>query len=66
MDSKHQNEFLDSLYETTAGLHKISVINDAEIQEYDQDCLVQGGETVSTTGSFQIKLVTLAFTGRRR
>jgi DNA-binding transcriptional regulator YiaG len=39
MDSQYQSEFLGSLHETAQGLHKIGVISDAEMREYDQNCL---------------------------
>jgi hypothetical protein len=39
MDSKYQSDFLGSLHETAVGLHKIGVINDAEMQEYDCTCM---------------------------
>ena len=40
MKNKYQSELLASLHETAAGLHKIGVIDDKEMYEYDQDCLV--------------------------
>jgi DNA-binding transcriptional regulator YiaG len=33
------DEFLGSLHETAVGLHKIGVINDAEMREYDRNCI---------------------------
>jgi DNA-binding transcriptional regulator YiaG len=45
---KYQSEFLGSLHETALGLHKIGVIDDAEMQEYDRDCLVREDKTLSS------------------
>jgi hypothetical protein len=39
MDNKYQSDFLGSLHETAIGLHKIGVINDDEMQEYDRNCI---------------------------
>jgi DNA-binding transcriptional regulator YiaG len=38
--NKYESELLGSLHETAVGLHKIGVINDKEMREYDRDCLV--------------------------
>jgi hypothetical protein len=35
MDRKNMGKLLNSLQETAAGLHKISVITDAEMREYE-------------------------------
>jgi DNA-binding transcriptional regulator YiaG len=41
MKEKYQTELLGALHETAVGLHKIGVINNDEMREYDKDCLVQ-------------------------
>jgi DNA-binding transcriptional regulator YiaG len=41
MKKKYQTELLGALHETAVGLHKIKVIDDEEMQHYDQDCLIQ-------------------------
>jgi DNA-binding transcriptional regulator YiaG len=41
MKEKYQSELLGAIHETASGLHKIGVIDDNEMQEYDEDCLVQ-------------------------
>jgi hypothetical protein len=46
MDNKYESEFLGSLHETAVGLHKIGVISDAEMREYDRNCLDRGDETI--------------------
>jgi len=40
MKNKYQSELFASLHETAVGLHKIGVISDKEMSEYDRDCLV--------------------------
>jgi DNA-binding transcriptional regulator YiaG len=40
MKNKYKTVLLGSLHETATGLHKIGVIDDHEMQEYNQDCLV--------------------------
>ena len=40
MKKKYESDLLGSLHETAAGLHKIGVISDHEMQEYDLECLV--------------------------
>jgi DNA-binding transcriptional regulator YiaG len=59
MDNKNMNEFLGSLHETAVGLHKIGVIKDAEMREYDQNCVDRKDETVP--GTSQSKPVIPAF-----
>ncbi|MDR3338222.1 MAG: hypothetical protein LBT16_13570 [Treponema sp.] len=54
----YKSEFLGSLHETAAGLHKIGVISDAEMREYDRNCLDQEDETIP--GTIQIKPITPA------
>jgi DNA-binding transcriptional regulator YiaG len=44
MKEKYQTELLGALHETAVGLHKIGVINNEEMREYDKDCLVQTPE----------------------
>jgi 7-cyano-7-deazaguanine synthase in queuosine biosynthesis len=41
------NEFLGSLHETAVDLHKIGVIGDAEMREYDRNCIDRANETIS-------------------
>jgi hypothetical protein len=46
MDNKNMSEFLGSLHETAVGLHKIGVISDAEMREYDRNCIDREVETI--------------------
>ena len=39
MKKKYQSELLGAIHETAEGLHKIGVINDKEMREYNKDCL---------------------------
>lgn len=41
MKEKYQSKLLGAIHETSAGLHKIGVIDDKEMKDYDKDCLVQ-------------------------
>jgi len=49
MKEKYQSELLGAIYETAEGLHKIGVINDKEMKEYDDDCLAHEPEPVYET-----------------
>ena len=40
MKNRYQSELLGSLHETAEGLHKIGLLSDKEMHEYDRDCLV--------------------------
>jgi len=42
---KYQSELLGAIHETATGLHKIGVINDKEMREYDGDCLTREPKT---------------------
>ena len=44
MKNRYQDEILGSLHETAEGLHRIGLLSDQEMQEYDRDCLVQKKE----------------------
>ena len=44
MKEKYQSELLGAIHETATGLHKIGVINNQEMKEYNEDCLVQEKE----------------------
>jgi hypothetical protein len=53
MDNKYESEFLGSLHETAVGLHKIGVISDAEMREYDRNCIYREDETIPGAGTAQ-------------
>ena len=45
MKVKYQSELLGAIHETATGLHKIGVINDKEMREYNKDCLASKTDT---------------------
>jgi DNA-binding transcriptional regulator YiaG len=49
MKKKYQSELLGAIHETAAGLHKIGVITDAELREYDADCLLPASPSQKNT-----------------
>ena len=40
MKNNYQSELLGSLHETAEGLHRIGLLSEKEMREYDRDCLV--------------------------
>jgi len=42
MKKKYQSKILQAIHEDAAGMHKLGIISDAEMREFDEDCLVQG------------------------
>ena len=49
MKVKYQSELLGAIHETAAGLHKIGVIDEKEMREYDEDCLAQKSNSINKT-----------------
>jgi DNA-binding transcriptional regulator YiaG len=43
---KYQSEALMVIHQDAEGLHRLGIISDAEMQEYDEGCLVKEPETV--------------------
>ena len=41
MRKKYQSKILKAIHEDAAGMHKLGIISDARMREYDRDCLVQ-------------------------
>ena len=41
MRKKYQSKILQAIHEDAAGMYKLGIISDAEMREYDIDCLVQ-------------------------
>jgi hypothetical protein len=62
VDNKNVSEFLGSLHETAVGLHKIGVISDAEMHEYDRNCLDREDESILAA---QNKPITQAYASPR-
>jgi len=38
---KYQSEALKVIHQDAEGLHRLGIISDKEMREYDQDCLVR-------------------------
>ena len=45
---KYQSEALKVIHQDAEGLHRLGIISDIEMREYDQDCLIQESETAQT------------------
>jgi len=45
---KYQSEALEVIHQDAEGLHRLGIISDEEMQEYDRDCLVQEPATSYT------------------
>jgi DNA-binding transcriptional regulator YiaG len=58
MKEKYQTELLGALHETAVGLHRIGVISNEEMQEYDKECLVQESEAAHPTENLQKEILT--------
>jgi len=44
---KYQSELFEAIHETATGLYKIGVIDEKEMREYDEDCLIQKPKTAN-------------------
>jgi len=42
---KYQSEALKVIHQDAEGLHRLGIISDKEMREYDQGCLIQKPET---------------------
>ena len=42
---KYQSEALMVIHQDAEGMHRLGIISDAEMREYDEGCLVQDPET---------------------
>jgi len=42
---KYQSEALKVIHQDAEGLHRLGIISNKEMREYDQDCLIQEPET---------------------
>ena len=50
---KYQSEALMVIHQDAEGLHRLGIISDAEIREFNEGCLVQEGETAYETENSQ-------------
>ena len=62
MRKKYQSKILQAIHEDATGMHKLGIISDARMREYDRDCLVQEPETTRKTANSQSRS---AGTGRK-
>jgi len=46
---RYESEALMVTHQEAEGLHRLGIISDAEMREFDKDCLVQEPETVYET-----------------
>jgi len=44
MKKKYQSKILKVIHENAAGMHRLGIMNDAEMREFDEDCLVHEPE----------------------
>jgi len=44
MKKKYQSKILQAIHEDMEGLHKLGIVTNAEMREFDEDCLVQESE----------------------
>ncbi|GHV25328.1 hypothetical protein FACS189498_3470 [Spirochaetia bacterium] len=65
MKKKFESELLMSCYETAQSLHEIGAISDAEMREYDEDCLAHDDKMSPASGVSRNKRITPAFTSHR-
>jgi len=42
---RYETEALMVMHQQAEGLHRLNIISDAEMKEYDEDCLIQESET---------------------
>ena len=46
---KYESEALMVMHQQAEGLHRLGIISDAEMREFDEDCLVKEPETAYET-----------------
>jgi len=46
---RYESEALMVMHQQAEGLHRLGIISDAEMREFDEDCLVQEPETAYET-----------------
>jgi len=51
MRKKYQSKILQAIHEDAAGMHKLGIISDAEMREFDRDCLTQEPKKTRKTAS---------------
>jgi len=51
---KYQSEVLKVIHQDAEGLHRLGIISDKEMLEYDQDCLIQEPETAPVSSKTEV------------
>ena len=51
MKDKYESEMLQVIHEDMKGLHRLGIISDARMREFDRDCLVQEPKKTRKTAS---------------
>ena len=49
MKKRYQSKILQAIHEDMEGLHKLGIVTDAEMREFDEDCLVKESKTANKT-----------------
>jgi DNA-binding transcriptional regulator YiaG len=53
MKKKYQSKILQAIHEDAADMHKLGIISDSRMHEYDRDCLVQEPKKTRKTTSLE-------------
>ena len=53
MGKKYQSKILQAIHEDAKGMNRLGIISDAEMREFDEDCLVQEPDTSHKTVGLQ-------------
>ena len=53
MKKKYQSKILKAIHEDAAGMHKLGIISDERMLEYDKECLVPDPKTTRKSASSQ-------------
>ena len=64
MKKKYQSKILQAIHEDMEGLHRIGILSDTEMREFDEDCLVQEPNTSHKTVSSQSRSAGTGRVGR--
>ena len=53
MEEKYQSKILQVIHKDMKGLHRLGIISDAKMREFDEDCLVKEPNTSHKTAGSQ-------------
>jgi len=57
MKKKYESEILEVLHKDMKGLHRLGIVSDAEMQEFDSECLVQEPKKIRKNASSQARSI---------